>query len=97
MKIILFQFYICREIVKTFRKGLLGHKHISQEIIPDQVQCYMEIYKHGTSYNNYLNYEELSEDIKLLWQESKKSSLCNFSKLPVKYYKKSIFHSINLL
>ena len=97
MKINLFQFYICREILNTFRKGLLGHKHVFQEIIPDHVQCYMEIYKHYTSHKNYLNYEELSEDIELLWEKSKKPSLCNFSKLPVKYFEKSICHCINLL
>ncbi|XP_011163017.2 uncharacterized protein LOC105198069 [Solenopsis invicta] len=76
---------ICEsEIVESFHKCAVSHKHISQEIIPDHAQCFIQIYKHCTSYENYLNYEKFLEDIKLLWEESKKPITCSFSELPDK-------------
>ncbi|XP_036148547.1 uncharacterized protein LOC118647567 isoform X5 [Monomorium pharaonis] len=69
---------ICkRNIVQSFHKDQLGHKQISYNAFLG----YIQIHKQSLTVKDYSNYNKFIEDLKFLWDKSKKS-YDSFSKLP---------------
>ncbi|XP_036148544.1 uncharacterized protein LOC118647567 isoform X2 [Monomorium pharaonis] len=69
---------ICkRNIVQSFHKNQLGHKQISYNAFLG----YIQIHKQSLTVKDYSNYNKFIEDLKFLWDKSKKS-YDSFSKLP---------------